>query len=241
MTDPGGLPREQEAVRRLLADARHDAPPPAEVVARLDETLASLVAERGSEPLRDADALTTTPVTDLAARRRRAVGTGLLAAAAIVVAGVAVGQLVPGGGGDSESAASSATSSRDLSPTDPPQERSQADAGAAEAGPEAGPEAPMRSTAPLAVPTLSSADPDLDEDVLDLRTRATFQADRLDPSEALAGCELPRLERGRSVGAEVDGRPGAVVFAQPSGAAQDVAVYVCGREEPVRTLTLPAP
>ena len=42
MSESSGLPPEQEAVRRLLADARHDGPPPPDVVARLDDTLASL-------------------------------------------------------------------------------------------------------------------------------------------------------------------------------------------------------
>ena len=40
---PTGLPPEQEAVRRLLADARHDGPTPPEVVARLDAALSSVV------------------------------------------------------------------------------------------------------------------------------------------------------------------------------------------------------
>ena len=48
MSESSGLPPEQEAVRRLLADARHDGPTPPDVVARLDETLASLTAERAS-------------------------------------------------------------------------------------------------------------------------------------------------------------------------------------------------
>ena len=51
MTDAPDLTPEQDAVRRLLADARHDGPTPPEVVARLDDTLASLVAERGEAPL----------------------------------------------------------------------------------------------------------------------------------------------------------------------------------------------
>ena len=46
MSESSGLPPEQDAVRRLLADARHDGPPPPDVADRLDETLASLVAER---------------------------------------------------------------------------------------------------------------------------------------------------------------------------------------------------
>ena len=70
MTQPPtthGLPPEEEAVRRLLADARHDEPTPPEVVARLDATLASLAAER--EPAAHRRRRTTTaPVIDLGAR-----------------------------------------------------------------------------------------------------------------------------------------------------------------------------
>ncbi|MCW2736347.1 hypothetical protein, partial [Nocardioides sp.] len=83
MTDSSGLTPEQDAVRGLLADARHDGPVPPEVVARLDETLASLVSERGEAPL---TGNAPAPVVDLGARRRRAAGIGLLAAAAVVVA-----------------------------------------------------------------------------------------------------------------------------------------------------------
>ena len=118
MTDPTALPPEHEAVRRLLADARHDGPTPPEVVARLDETLASLVADR-----RDAPQPHLAPVVDLGARRRRLAGMGLLAAAAVVVAGVAIGQGLPGtqSSGDSGSAAggdSAASAERDSSAND---------------------------------------------------------------------------------------------------------------------------
>ena len=64
MSESSGLPPEQEAVRRLLADARHDGPPPPDVVARLDETLASLVAER------DRHRRATEPTTVAGTRRR---------------------------------------------------------------------------------------------------------------------------------------------------------------------------
>ncbi|WP_416954942.1 hypothetical protein ACNKF0_22500 [Nocardioides sp. T5] len=86
MTESSGLPPEQEAVRRLLADTRHDGPPPPDVVARLDDTLAALRAERA--------AADTSPgrVVDIGSRRRRVAGIGLLAAASVVVAGVALGQ-----------------------------------------------------------------------------------------------------------------------------------------------------
>ena len=106
MTESSGLPPEQEAVRRLLADARHDGPPPPEVVARLDDTLADLVAEHAP-----AD---TSPgrVVDMGSRRRRMAGIGLLAAASVVVAGGAIGQVLPRGGGDaSDSSAGSASDS----------------------------------------------------------------------------------------------------------------------------------
>ncbi len=105
MTDPT-LPPEQEAVRRLLADARHDGPTPPEVVARLDATLASLAAERRPSTTASTSP-TAAPVVDLAARRRRMAGIGLLAAAAVVVAGVAIGQGLPSS--DSSSDASSAS------------------------------------------------------------------------------------------------------------------------------------
>ena len=51
--DAGSLPEltpEQESeVRRLLAEARHDEPVPADVAARLETTLADLVAARTAE------------------------------------------------------------------------------------------------------------------------------------------------------------------------------------------------
>jgi hypothetical protein len=78
-------PEQETAVRRLLAEARHDGPVPADVAARLDAVLGDLSAEPASSP-----------VTDLAGARRRRQNAGrlLLAAAAVVVAGVGVGQLV---------------------------------------------------------------------------------------------------------------------------------------------------
>ena len=112
MSESSGLPPEQEAVRRLLADARHDGPPPPDVVARLDETLASLVAERESErtagPAAEHDDRSPGRVVDLGSRRRRVASIGLLAAASVVVAGVAIGQVLPRGGNDaSDSSAGS--------------------------------------------------------------------------------------------------------------------------------------
>ncbi|HEU4335933.1 MAG TPA: hypothetical protein VFR45_01340, partial [Nocardioides sp.] len=121
MSEPSGLPPEQEAVRRLLADARHTAPPPPEVVARLDDTLATLVSQRAAEPTAGSTAeagdargdRSPGRVVDLGSRRRRMAGIGLLAAASVVVAGVAIGQALPRGDD-----ASSAGSQSDSSPAE---------------------------------------------------------------------------------------------------------------------------
>ncbi len=244
MTDASDLQPEQEAVRRLLAAARHDGPPPAEVVARLDETLAALVADRGSHPLdaprpdpSDGDA----PVVDLASRRRRMVGVGLLAAASVVVAGVAIGQVLPRGSDDAGMAGadSSVAESPAEAQQDSESESDDSGAGSAELAPES-----LKSTSPTPLagyPTLSSTDETLEERVLELRPDAAARSQYLGSADALGSCALPSLGQGRRLLAEVDGGLGVVVFRRPDGAAQQAELYVCGVPDPVRTLTLPAP
>ena len=243
MTDPSGLTPEQDAVRRLLADARHDGPTPPDVVARLDETLASLVAERVSEPVSEresASRATSAPVVDLGARRRRTVGIGLLAAAAVVVAGVAIGQgLPPMSGSDSGDSSAGAGDSSVAESRDYAAEEGDAssDGGAERQGPES-----LKSTAPEAgVPTLSSTDDDLDDDLLDLRSSPQDGSERSGAAAVLSDCDLRGIGRGRRVVAQVDGQVGIVVFRRPDRAAQQADLYVCSSPAPVRTLTLPAP
>lgn len=233
---PTGLPPEQEAVRRLLADVRHDGPTPPEVVARLDATLASLAPERETAPT---TSHTPAPVIDLGARRRMA-GIGLLAASAVVVAGVALGPGLPsmqGGSGAGSTAGDAATSQRE--PGD--DSGGGADSGGAESegmGPQNLKSSP---TAPQAAyPTLSSDDVDLGEELLSLRTRSQAP-DASMSTEPQVGCDLSGTGRGRRVLAQVDGAVGAVVFRRADGASQQVDVYVCGDPTAVRTLTLPAP
>ena len=245
MTDSPDLTPEHDAVRRLLADARHDGPTPPAVVARLDETLASLVAER-SDAGRAPAAAATAPVVDLAARRRRLVGTGVLAAAAVVVAGVALGQVLPVGQGsdDAGSSAGSADRSTSLAEDNSPGATSDGDAGGEGSPQEMAPQSKSASPAPLAsVPTLSSGDAGLEQQVEALRSAApsSARAERRQSLDLMRACDLPDLGRGRRVAAEVDGQPGLVLFRPADGAAQGVAIYVCGTPEPVRTLTLPAP
>ena len=243
MTDSPDLTPEHEAVRRLLADARHDGPTPPEVVARLDETLAALVADRSPSPADAPADAPRAPVVDLAARRRRLVGTGVLAAAAVVVAGVALGQVLPGGQG-SDDAGSSADSSAGGG-TDREYAAQDDDAGGdSSSSQEMAPQSKSANPAPLAAqPTLTTGDPQLDAQVEALRSEAyaSPRSTRRQMLDLMRSCPLPDVPRGRSVAAEVDGQPGVVLFQRPDGAAQDVAIYVCSSPVPVRTLTLPAP
>lgn len=246
MTDSSPLTPEQDAVRRLLAETRHDGPTPPEVVARLDASLASLVSERGGSPLPD-DAHDETrgtgaAVVDLGSRRRRRAGVGLLAAAAVVVAGVALGQTLPRtSGGDAGTSAASDGAGSATSET--PGEGSAGGADAGSSATEMAPEARKGSSpVPLAgYPTLSSTDAGLDDDLLDLRVDDTQSSPELGPAEALSGCDLRGIGQGRRLVAQVDGQVGVVVFRRPDGAAQQADLYICGSSVPVRTLTLPAP
>lgn len=261
MTDAPDLTPEQEAVRRLLADARHDGPPPPEVVARLDDTLAALVADRGEtsvdgvedvDATDDADHTVVTPVTDLGARRRRLAGMGVLAAAAVVVAGVALGQALPRGAGDSaDSGASQAESSAGQdAPTE--DDGSGTDDGSGDAG--GATEEPGAMSSELApdakrsladAPRLSSTDAEfLDQQLLRLRTSAAARSRTLDPGEAslLGDCLMAGIGPGRRAYATLDDVPVVVVYGRPSGDAQTVSIYACGEgAAPLRRTVLPAP
>jgi hypothetical protein len=259
MSESSGLPPEQEAVRRLLADARHDGPPPPDVVARLDETLASLVSERASEPTSGStseppagrttgnDDRSPGRVVDLGSRRRRVASIGLLAAASVVVAGVALGQALPRGGDDpGESSAGSASDSSSAESRDDGGDSS-ADAGGS--GPDNLADSEARQPEEsflqpgLTGPTLFSDD---DEDIVPqlvaLRPDVTDGPQRLKSLGALRNCD--GVDPGPSaavISAQIDGEPGLVVFRRPVGEFQDVELYACGNPLPLRTITLPAP
>jgi len=119
MTDePDGTPlspEEEAEVRRLLADAGGPAPTPPDVVARLDDVLAGLVAERAGT-----DSEAAAVVTPLGSRRRRW-PTALLAAAAVVVGGYGLGTVVNrsmSGSDDAGSAAGGMADSADAQAED---------------------------------------------------------------------------------------------------------------------------
>jgi hypothetical protein len=226
------LTPEEEQVRRLLADARHREPMPEDVAARLDDVLSGLQEH-------PAPVVRTSPSgADLdAARRRRRVRSWVLAAAAVVVLGVGFNQVDWTGpsGGDSTSSDSVADSA-------------------------AGAEAPAESSEEdrdlrTAVRRLSSER--FGEEVELLRaTRATLSSDQaplaasrpdgLDvfqdgKAEYSVVCDLGRLGLGRAVPVRYDGERGWLVFRVPEGDTQVVDLYLCGRDEPTRSVTLPVP
>lgn len=251
--DPVLDPETAAAVRRLLAEARHDEPAPPAVVARLDATLAGLRAERAAPPAPSAPTPPGLPPrpsgdvpVDLAAHRRRRRGTLLLAAAAAVVAvgvgGVGVPQL--GGSGDS-----SVSSDADSSP------ESQGDSGAGQAPQQPAPDANAEeepSTAPdPAVPertsearivvaadalatyegsllagdgrTLSSGS--LDEDLA-----ALLAAVAADPTPATpTSCGAGPADGAVGVVSELDGE-NVVVEVTPTAGGADVRVLGCDGE-----------
>lgn len=105
-------PQQSEAVRRALRAARHDAPVPDEVAARLDDRLAELVAERSSvvEPVE----------TTVVALHRRRWPALLTAAAAVTAIGLVGTQFVDLGGQNDAMTAESAGSAADSDDALPP-------------------------------------------------------------------------------------------------------------------------
>ncbi|WP_235735739.1 hypothetical protein [Nocardioides alcanivorans] len=157
-------------VRRLLREVRAEGPPPPDVAARLDETLAGLVAERSAPGITptpgtgpsEVDA-SEAPVDELAARRRRRrtlfAGAGLVAAATIVAAGF-LGQLL-GDGENTDQAGDRSSESMNEAPAaaddDARAEDSAPDAAAPSRAPE-DTEAGSDRDAPLGAVPLTSAE-----------------------------------------------------------------------------------
>jgi hypothetical protein len=238
MTDqPDALPEltpEQEAdVRRLLADARHDEPIPAEVGARLDSVLAGLGRDEPGSP-------GGAPVIDLAARRRRRNAAAILAgAAAVIVAGFAIGQVVDVGG-SADDASSGSAADRATAATD-------AGGGAAPQGDGAAPSAPGPSPAEAqAFLRLRSAH--LERDLTSQLSKPQGGADAVRSptaeSYAALGCSPPvpanKYASDEIYPALFDGRPAVVALAPPTAGEQRADVLSCDTAATLATATIPA-
>ena len=221
----------QERVRRLLAEARHDAPVPDDVAARLDATLAGLVADRRRDNVVHLDA---------ARRRRRRWTTGLVAAAAVVALGVSLPNLTDGVSMDGDSEAGSAAdapTSQDESLSRELVEEPGADSG----GGSAGETAPSDSTAPFSAPV--ELDPGrFRQDAV--AARDAVVADQAEARPAVCG-DVPTGAQ-QVVVVRYRGQDGYLVFESiddPLGAGdrQRVTLYLCPGGVPSRQALVPRP
>lgn len=241
MTDDARLtPAEDQDVRRLLAEARHDQPVPTDVVDRLDRVLAGLA--RGDDGA-------TTTVTEFASRRRRHRVTSLLVAAAAVVAvGFGLAQVVGvnNQGADTTSSAASNDGPRPDAASAPNADLlSEADRGTLAS-------VPTPSYALRRVAAIDSAA--FATEVTRLRQRTELRsvngaAQSYDASSEKSDSALARVPgfdcapadwgQGLFVRVRYDGDPGVLVFRRPTGDTQVVDLFQCGSADVVRSISLP--
>lgn len=219
---------ELDSVRRLLAEARHDAPIPEDVAARMDRVLAGLSAERDEAP-------GTAEVVPLELHRRRRAASLLVAAAAIVVGGVTAVQHLPGGSGSQATAGGTAESDSVIGG---PRASGPASAPQIAPGPKDHAGGPLR-TLPGRVRVRPGH---FAADALSARAAASQtssqQYDAL--KGAAAGC-VPSVPDAVVLRATYEKAPAALVFHAAAGSTQIVDLYLCGTSKPIRSITLPTP
>jgi hypothetical protein len=214
-------------VRRLLADARHTEPMPADVATRLDQVLARLGDETSAAALEPSGAA---QVVSIAAHRRRRAAGMLVAAAAVVVGGVTLAQNVHLSARNSagSTADAPAADSQSLEP-----ERGNTGNNVTSGQPTKVPEPSMSiHGGRIVVPPHGFS-------------RAARQGQRLlkstyDSADNVGSCtDLAR--HARALPAEYRRAPAALVYRRPEGSSQVVALILCGTDRPIRTTTLPSP
>jgi hypothetical protein len=209
VSEPDLTPEEQQ-VRRLLADARHDEPMPDDVVDRLDRVLADLSPAR-PDPVRD----------HVAERRRRRLRNLVLAAAAVVVVGVGISRIdLPTGGDDADSGTSA---------FDSPEAASRDAGGDSALAGEPGPVVLHSGTFERQVRRYAAGRP--------LSTLSDERATQSAPGDS-AACAGPG--HGRRVAAVYDGEPAVLVVHPVRDGTRRVDLYLCGSGEPLRSTTVPA-
>jgi hypothetical protein len=260
------LTAEQEAaVRRLLSQARHDAPVPADVAARLDEVLAGLVADEGVDDLEIFESDGVGSVVELAGvrRRRRNAGRLLLAAAAVIVGGVAVGQsldnagLDMGGGGAGEGS-SLADAPRDADSADRAGEEAAGGDDSAVAPEAASSPAPGETAldetylldqldAPLELTSdnfAADVQRELGRTAAERRTAADANLDGVaafTSSNSEFVCAAGAYGEGATLPAYYDAEEAVLVLRRPRAGIQRVDLLTCGTAVQLDSVDLPAP
>lgn len=242
--EPELTPQQSEAVRRLLAGARHDEPMPAEVVDRLDAVLADLKAESaGSADVSQAPASTSpvdnvTPLRAATERssseppRRSKLPQLFLAAAAVAAIGFGVTQILPTGEGDGDSGAGDTSFSSDQAP----------DAGSSDADREEG--APSMGAQP---PTDAEKDQQYSAPARERQLLDRVELPGLAPlpqgelaarRTTLDGCGPESLDQGqRKVPATYQGDPAVVVFVAHEDGTRTAELYLCDAADPQEVAT----
>ncbi len=235
-------PEQEEAVRRALAAEPPAEPMPPEVSARLDATLADLVARRSSEPSGEPDET----VADLTAARSRRWPNLLVAAAGVAVLGIGVGAVLQNSGGSDSSTAGVAV---DSAAEDGGESATEADprSETLDEGPLAGSEGPPAEAGPLLALRLSPAtlrsdslDADVARVVSQRQARGAEVQGELVPDEKvrapeaddaarlLSDCELPATSPGDLlVAARFDGDRSTLVVRGAEGGTRVAQVYAC--------------
>ncbi|GAA1477425.1 hypothetical protein GCM10009623_18710 [Nocardioides aestuarii] len=232
MTDEQS-PDDQEQVRRLLAEARHDGPMPDDVAARLDRVIADLA----DEPRRSAT------VVRLADRRRRAARM-LVAAAAVVAVGVGGAQFVRGLGSSSQSESATAGSAADAPTAEDAAPQDSVGGAQSEVGGEPTRPYELRSqkfSRDAAALQAISGDVDAPDESSDSgKGAASSYADgSLRRATKQAVCTPGDWGRGGFFAVVYDGTPGWMVLRPPAGDTQVADLFLCGSEQAVRSVTLP--
>lgn len=212
---------DEELVRRLLADARHDEPMPADVVARLDGVLDELAAEAGTDR----------EVVSLRARRehsrtshRRRWAAGLVAAAVVVVGGVAGRSVWPDLSGSSDSAGGSSSAGKE----------SASDSG----GSAVTPQAPDAGGGRAGIAELHRAT--LLADVRRAVRRLAAPMASMPPVTGPLACTAADRGPGTAHPARLDGRDALLVLRPPAHRHQVADVLECGSGRVLASATLPA-
>ncbi|MFN8196575.1 MAG: hypothetical protein U0R80_20080 [Nocardioidaceae bacterium] len=241
MTDDELTPAQEERVRRLLADARHTAPMPDDVVARLDAVIAGLAEDASDDGAADA-ASSGVVSLDAARRRRGRRGRALLvAAAAVTVIGVGTPALLSSLQGMSGSADSTSAGSA----ADAPEAATQDDGGKAFQG-----SGGSRSRTPKPNAYEASSLPSLDASAFSAQVkrlsgddalRSTSTHDSASDLQSAPCVASKALGKGRFLPATYDGVPAVLVWRSPQDDRQRVDLFLCGDTAPTRSVVIPMP
>lgn len=225
-------------LRRLLREARHDAPVPDDVAARLDRVLAGLGDEAPNESARAVD-------LD-ARRRRRRVSTLLVAAAAVVAVGLGLGQLDlsrssnDSAGSESASSGGSVAADEDTSaPAPSDADRAQKDRPTADVEVAREPVEVSESDFPVVA----------EKQALTRTTGSRDESSALDGAETAAGaaeagwfdCRRGAFGPGRLVAVDYQGSSAVLAVRPPTGDSVVVELLQCGTATVLRSATVPLP